>query len=344
MSGGDNDASDCRLLFDEALGLLDVDEPERALEIGQRLEAMQWTGGFEIQALALAQIDRREDTIETLRRGVDLAGGPATLWELLGNYLSDAERYAEACQAYDEAEKLDHNPYSLAYNRAMAMSRAGREEEAPRVLGAADRPSGDWPEMYRWLVRRGRWGVLLGLDRHHDVIAEFAPVQAAFEAWDNTGTGEADDNDMIAATASHVAIASYHDGDLAAARKWNAVALRRSPGLDGVGWLIRELRGEYATPETKQFAVTMEGLCPDGWIDDPEPRGFFRNFTVLADSVDEAVGYIADFEPAEIRGSTRVSETEVTAEWAPGWQDLPKGVYEVSGYFFYGLRAEDDED
>lgn len=343
MSGYDDEAADPELLFEEALDLLDIDEPERALEIGQRLEAMQWSGGFEIQALALVQMDRLDDAIEALQRGVNLARGPATLWELLGNHLSDAGRYAEAYQAYDEAEKLDHNPYSLAYNRAMVMVRDDREEEALQVLEAADRPAGDWPEMYRWLVRRGRSDLLLGLERHHDVLAEFAPVQVAFEAYDNADTQGAHDSDMIAAIANQVATAHYRDGDHARARRWNAAALRRSPGLPGVGWLIREMRGAYATPGTKQFAVTMEGRCPEAWADVHQPSGVFRNFTVLADSVDEAVEYIAEFEPAEIRGSTKVSSTEITAEWSPDWQDLPKGVYDVSGYVFYGLSAEEGE-
>ena len=117
-----------------AFDLLDRNNAPEALKIGRQLENERFSGGFEIQALALADLHRRSDAIEVLERGVATVPDIWLLWQLLGNYRSDSGDIEGAISAYLRAYTADCDAVSVAYNHANALARAERWAEAKASL------------------------------------------------------------------------------------------------------------------------------------------------------------------------------------------------------------------
>ena len=117
------------LLSDREAGLPDVDAAisdaenlieqgqfDEAIEIGTRLERLGFVAGVDLQAMALTARGDRGKAIALLRSRLADEHWPWSLYELLGNYLSDEGRFSEAHEAYDDAEKRDGDPYRIALN------------------------------------------------------------------------------------------------------------------------------------------------------------------------------------------------------------------------------------
>lgn len=127
------DQAEAERLMDLAYDYLDAENPEEALRVADMLEELGYSGAFEIRALALMDLDRLDDAIAALERGVEIA--PAwMLFQLLGSYYSEAERYDDALKAYDQAAAIEHDPVSVAYNRAQVLWRMERFDECEAVL------------------------------------------------------------------------------------------------------------------------------------------------------------------------------------------------------------------
>ena len=126
--------SDVDALMDRAFELLDRNNAQEALKVGRQLEDRRYSGGFEIQALALAALHRRAEAIKVLERGVATIPHVWLLWQLLGNYRSDAGDYEGAIEAYVHALTEDCDTVSVAYNHANVLARAGRWDEAEERL------------------------------------------------------------------------------------------------------------------------------------------------------------------------------------------------------------------
>src|SRR5262245_38065397 len=87
----------------EARELLADDDFEGALRIAEQLETLRYTAAFEIAALAHAGMDDLEKAVAVLERGLALAPDVWVNWQLLGNYLSDLDRYEAAQSAFARA-------------------------------------------------------------------------------------------------------------------------------------------------------------------------------------------------------------------------------------------------
>jgi tetratricopeptide (TPR) repeat protein len=123
--------------MDRGFDLLDRNNPQEALKIGLQLERERYSGGFELQALALAALRRHREAIAVLERGVETVPDIWLLWQLLGNYRSDAGDYDGAIAAYEQIDPEDCDVASLAYNHANALARAERWADAEARLAAA---------------------------------------------------------------------------------------------------------------------------------------------------------------------------------------------------------------
>lgn len=117
--------------MDRALNHLEAGRTAEALEVARELNSMRYSGAFEIEAQALAQRGEKHDAIAILRKGLALAPQAWLNRNLLGNYLSDVEQYEEAFAAYEEALRTPAVDRVLVEgNYALALSRAGRDDEA----------------------------------------------------------------------------------------------------------------------------------------------------------------------------------------------------------------------
>ena len=75
----------------------------KAMEVARELYSLRYSGGFEIEAQALAQDGMKDEAISVLCKGLEAAPTSWLNGNLLGNYLSDQGRYEEAFIAYEDA-------------------------------------------------------------------------------------------------------------------------------------------------------------------------------------------------------------------------------------------------
>src|SRR5437899_2861200 len=126
-------------LYEEGLARLDRFELDGALRIGKALKKRRHTSAFEILARAYQGKDEAEKAVEVLEEGVSVAPALAALWEQLGCYYSDLERYDEAESAFRralEGEGVDRS--STLLNQAVLYSRMGRPAEALEAVNSLD--------------------------------------------------------------------------------------------------------------------------------------------------------------------------------------------------------------
>lgn len=124
-------------LMSRGLEHLENGRTSDALAVAKELHSIRYSGGFEIEAQALAQKGAKEDAIAVLRKGLVVAPQSWLNANLLGNYLSDMERHEEAFAAYEQALRTPSaNRILIEANHALALKRAGREDEARAKLDA----------------------------------------------------------------------------------------------------------------------------------------------------------------------------------------------------------------
>jgi len=98
------------------------------------LLAMRWSGGFAIEALALASAGDLEAAVAGLEAGVARAPDAWALWQLLGNLRSDLGRLDDAIAAFDRALRCEGaSQIAIGFNRAVVHHRADRFGEALHV-------------------------------------------------------------------------------------------------------------------------------------------------------------------------------------------------------------------
>lgn len=118
-------------MMTRGLALVKDGRTREALAIAKKLHSLRYSGGFEIEAQALAYDGLKEEAVAVLRKGLQAAPDGWLNGNLLGNYLSDLGRYEEAFAAYEETLRTPTaDPILIEANYANALQRAGRENEA----------------------------------------------------------------------------------------------------------------------------------------------------------------------------------------------------------------------
>jgi tetratricopeptide (TPR) repeat protein len=121
-------------LFERGMELSQQGHPQKALEIARELDGYRYTGAWEVEAAALREMGDADGAIEVLRSGID----KKPVWRighLLGIYLSDERRYEEALEAFDASLGMHQaNQISTRYNQAIVHHRAGRTDQAIKLL------------------------------------------------------------------------------------------------------------------------------------------------------------------------------------------------------------------
>src|SRR5690349_2822394 len=90
-----------RRLEGEAYDALERGEWDAAEAIAAKLLAMQWSGGFEIAALAAQGRGDLARAASVLEEGVEKVPSVGSLWHLLGVIRSDLGRFDAALEAFD---------------------------------------------------------------------------------------------------------------------------------------------------------------------------------------------------------------------------------------------------
>lgn len=303
-------------LYEQALDLLSEGEADAALERARALADAGDPRGFELQAMALADLERSGEAVAILERGTKAHPDRWLLWQLLGNALSDENRHDDAVLAYDRSLSLPGaDRDSVEYNRALSRARAGDPDGALAGLGRlAEGP---------FALRAGALQVAVLRDQGRIDEA----VAAAEEARKRVGpeTDEVGGEGELLAELAETLL--HGKGDRAGAEK----AARESLADEAhplAFEVLRELRGEKS-PEARYHRVTVEGRLPQGPTS--EPVGFYRVYEVVAVDAEAAFRLASEVEVPESRASLRMEEAEA-GEPAP---DELIGVLSASEYLCF---------
>lgn len=311
-------------LMKKGYGLVADGDFETALDVGMRLKQMCHTSAFEIMALSLDGLGRTEEAVEILEEGVTKAPTVWLLWQLLGNYRSDLERYEQSHKAYEVAlECPDANCSSIYLNIATVLSRQGRHSEALTSLESVTDAS---------ITLRAdglRVSILIEQERFEEALELGADVLEGV-------TEETDSYDLALVEADVAKACWLGYGDREWALELARDALSHAQGLSSALWIIREVENRLS-PGNKYYRLLVEGDWPEA-DDDGNPKGFFISYDVVADGVEDAMKYVRSFEPVERRQSVRLDECE-DVEPRP---NEPAGVYQIGRYCLF--KCEDDED
>ena len=308
-------------LVNQGHEFLEEEEYEKALEVAGELEELHYTAAFEIAALAHDGMGNLDEAVRVLHRGVDAAPDCWPNWQLLGNYLSDLERYEEAEASYEQALECKNvwEP-SVRLNQAIL---AGRQEQYDKALELLDRVDAS---EFALRVAEQKIVYLDLLGRTQEAADQASQVLAENRKNEENGESLA----RIAATLGQIRRAAGDDKE--ELRTFALNWLEVGPAHESLFRLIRDLDGLFAD-KVQYYSLLLHAEIPAdlGWTADVV--GYFVSCGVIAESSDEALEFARRIEEDELAPFLEIEEIERVEDVEPS---KPKGVCWRLGRAFYG--------
>jgi tetratricopeptide (TPR) repeat protein len=307
-------------LMNQGFELLDEEEYEQALEVARELEKLESTGAFEIAALAHDGMDDVEEAVRVLHRGVEFAPDCWPNWQLLGNYLSDLDRFEEAEAAYEQALDCDDVwEASVRLNQAIL---AGRREWFDKALALLDKV--DDPEL-ALQVAENRVANLNGAGRPGEAAALAEQTLAANREDEEHGDSLA----RIAALLGQIHLAAGEDKTQL--RKFALTWLDVDPLNEDIFELIRDLDGEYADA-VHYYWLFLHAKLPEEHPLAADAVGYFVSYGVIAENPQEALEFARRFEDEQLAPLLECEEIDLVEEVD---SSEPKGVCQRTAMQLY---------
>jgi tetratricopeptide (TPR) repeat protein len=306
-----------------------------AIQIGEQLRKMRFTGGYEVLALAYQIEGKLEKAVRILREGVKQAPDSWLLWQQLGNLYSDRGEFDKAHESYDRALQCpDADASNIALYRANVLHRQGEYEMALHLLDSVT----DADARNQGVALRVT--LLNSLYRHEEAMTLSKQTIAHLEVSEHRN--EPDVRHDLARLHAELAVAYKKmqlPPEMVLAEIREALSSERTNSF--AMRLMREHRNQKSTA-SKHFWLQLKGTWDAPILADEESQieefvpDFYVNFDVVADSPEEALTFCRDFEPEAVRASLQVDDVE-ELESCP--EEL-KGVYGCTGHAFYDPRQE----
>ena len=293
-------------------------DAEAALKVAAQLEVLGFTATFEIAALAHGQLGDLEAAVDVLRRGLEIVPTVWINWQLLGNYLSDLERYDEAASAYERAlECPDVHQSSVRLNQAILASRRGLNDQA---LSYAEQVTD--PDL-ALRAASARVTALVATGRLDEAMSIGDAILAK---------ADSDESDEFACLAASLGRARMASG--MPVQEIVAFAIHALDEYDRNNGqllaLIRDADNQYsATAKYYRLLIDIKISVTDPLSQ--HGAGYFVRYDVVADSVEQALTFVDRMESTVGRGDLLVQESEVLEDRS----DDPKGVYKRSVRHYY---------
>lgn len=312
----------------EALELLEDCEPKKALKIGKELEKMRYSGGFEIQALAYADLDKKKKAIKILEKGVEIAPNVWPLWQLLGSFHSDEKEFDRAITAYEKGLQVDQSDkISLNYNYAIALERDAKYEKAQSRMSAIfsnERYPDDIEKEQYIGIQSLRMSLLNNLKQFQEALKLFAELKSMISQHEISNPSE------ISYIFTEAAQAYWKLGNQKHAETYLKKAITCDKHNKSMQWLCREINDGKNYSNSKYYRLIIQGKWTQPFEGESKIPEFYTDYDVVADNEEEALEFIKYFEPPEIHSSLKIDEVEIL-----GSSKQPKGIYSTSGYGFY---------
>ncbi|MHC4117647.1 MAG: hypothetical protein ACYSWO_09080 [Planctomycetota bacterium] len=298
-----------------------------ALDIAKELEELRYSAAFDIGAQAYAGLGDLEKAIETLERGVAKAPDCWLNWQLLGNYRSDMGDYDKAAETYERALACpDVWEDSIRLNQAILAGRCGEHERELSLLGTIEDPD------LSLQVASSRVGALWCTGRIDEALS--LADECLNKEWEVDYATE--HLARIAADQCHIRLEKGVPPEDVRRTAMDAIEDFGSHG--SLLWLIRDIDGKYSE-KAQYFRLLIHGVMPDDHALRDEPKGYYVTCDVVAETADQALGFLREIENAEMGpADLALAESEVL-EQRP---ESPMGVYTRSPAVCYE-REDDDE-
>jgi len=290
---------EARAMHDEALARIGEGDLAGAEALAARLEAIGWSGCFEIQALARRKAGDRAGALEALDRGLEVAPELWLLHQLRGSVLDELGRSGEALAAFDAALACEGvSAGAVRYNRAVTRLRAG---DPGGALADAEHVITETPEApFAGAALGVAVDALLALRRHDDAIAL---VEHAISSVAGAG-GEVATATLEGTRAKALLAAGRSRVDIEA-------ACSRAIEGGGAGQEVADVLGALAPDDDlarTRFHVVIEvSLVGADRASLPEGvTGYFRTMRVAAASEEEAKRLATLLEPRSLLPRARV--------------------------------------
>jgi tetratricopeptide (TPR) repeat protein len=298
--------AEVRSLIDQGYAALEEGDLRRAKRCASALHRAGNSGGYAIQARVEWARGQHDAAMATLQEGVRKVPQDFVLWDFLGEYLSNRERYEEAVRAFDASRRAGGDPLVAEFNLALVRQREGRLNDALNILDALDASQASPSQ----LISLGdlRIFVLNRLDRFEEALAAYETLPPTEDAPLN----------VRARLLAERAYALFKARD-ARAEAWEMArkALDLNRENDSALWVLREIRG-MRSRRAQRIRVTIQAPAPEmGGIP------FTSHFMIVADTLVQALQFVQEIEMEEIHDELRIVEYKF--EGPAG--DEPLGIY-----------------
>lgn len=291
-------------MHDEAVARLRERAWPEALRLADALEAMGWSGGFEVRALVHRARGERGEALSVLDRGIAEAPLDGALQLLRANLLDEAGRGDEALLAYEAALRVGHvAPTLVLYNRAVMLLGRG---DAGGALADAERIVTEAPESevaaaalrvaVDALIRLGRAEHAVSIVEHVEAILRDAP--AGGDGSDAGPTPEL----ALAGLRAKALLAAGHPRE--EARALCETIVERGGVSADLLEVLRDLAEPDARPRLRHRAVLDVAVSAEQARAHALPNdvgGYFRPMVIVAADEAEARALATSLEPRALR-------------------------------------------
>lgn len=304
-----------RQLEGEAYDALERGEWDAAEAIASKLLAMQWSGGFEIAALAAQGRGDLARAASVLEEGVEKVPSVGSLWHLLGVVRSDLGRFEGALEAFDRALACEgSDAMSVRFNRAIVQKRRGEPgaalDDLELILGLP-KPPPFAEEALSLAV-----ACLASIGRARDGLTM---VRAAYDASSEHDPRRAR---LAAELAIALDLAGEGDGERDARFEEATASGVATPALLALGRRLHPIAAR--SPRMHHVILTAPAI-------DPSAAGMMRVFHVCAGDLAQALEAARRYLPEPVRAAAALEEHE---DRGPSGDE--PGVHWASGIIHFG--------
>lgn len=321
--------------WNRGVAALAAGDHEAVLREARALEALRWSGWFELEARVRLEQNRVDEAVTLLERGVAFAPDFARLWQYLGHACKVAKKWERAQQAYTKTLALvdSADRHAVAYDLALLHAENGATAAALAALDADPAPAFGRGAVYHAEIRAG----CALRDGRLDEALEI--VRRGLE--DRSPEVDAVRATLWTIRARTLARRGAPEPEVRAALD-EALALDKSSR--GAASFVRELDGQRSEL-ARQWKLSVEGRCwsdgkrivmsrPAGARDDQtgSVTGFFATYWVVANTPEQALEFCRRFEPPDVRASLTLSGSQ---DLGPAPDELLGVTRALGGYSFY---------
>ncbi|MCP4520368.1 MAG: hypothetical protein GY827_01510 [Cytophagales bacterium] len=307
-------------LAEEGFAKLREGEFEEALAISDELQVARYSAAFDIGAQAYVGLCKLDEAVDLLQKGLMHAPQAWPNWQLLGNILSDLNKFEQANNAYESALKCnDVWDESIYLNQAILSNRTNKYAEAINILKKIESD-----ELHLHKIETNI-SAFIGLNMLDDAAA-LANQTLSIEEYPE------EDEEVIGRIAAQLGKVYLTQGKSNKEVKEFALHSLSYSSCNGMLLaLIRDIDNKYSD-NANYYRVLIHCIVPATSPDYEDVKGYYCNYDVIAETTDELLKFICEFENDVVQdGTFIIDEIEILEENSKD----PHGVYYRSGRAFY---------